>query len=246
MYNTGTIVALAWPDTKVIREGKWYDVPMKWVGAIKNEYWTVGHAAFLLINNDTGEVHYFDFGRYHTPLMHGRVRDKITDPDIEIKLKAVIQNDKIINLEELLLDRYNHKACHGEGRLTAALVKHIDFIKAYNKVKKYQDREAIPYGPFELKGSTCSRLVAQVVLASTNNWLTKLMIKIPYTVSATPRSNNKVLNDCKYFYEIDNNQIQIKKSKFYTLKKLFTAKRIHTENLFMDLDAVSQLVTETV
>jgi len=29
MYNTGTIVALAWPDTKVIREGKWYDVPMK-------------------------------------------------------------------------------------------------------------------------------------------------------------------------------------------------------------------------
>ena len=246
MYKTGTIITLAWPDTKVIREGKWYDVPMKWFGAIKNEYWTVGHAAFLLINNASGDVHYFDFGRYHTPLKYGRVRDEITDPDVAINLKANIINDKIINLEELLLDRYNHKACHGDGRLTAAIVKHIDFNKAYQKVKKYQNREAIPYGPFELKGSTCSRLVAQIVLASTNNWLTQLMIKVPYTVSATPRSNNKVLNDCKYFYEIENNQVFIKRSKFYTIKRLLTSKRIYTENLFLDLEPVSQLVTESI
>ena len=58
MYDNGTIKALAWPDTKVIREGKWYDVPMKWVGAIKNEYWTAGHAACLLINNNSGEIQY--------------------------------------------------------------------------------------------------------------------------------------------------------------------------------------------
>ncbi len=106
MYNSGTIITLAWPDTKVIREGKWYDIPMKWIGAIKNDYYTAGHAAFLLINNYSGEVHYFDFGRYHTPIKHGRVRDKITDPDVEIKLKAVMQNERIINLEEILLDRY--------------------------------------------------------------------------------------------------------------------------------------------
>jgi len=178
--------------------------------------------------------------------MHGRVRDKLTDPDVEIKLNAVIQNDKIINLEELLLDRFSHKACNGEGRLTASLVKHIDFEKAYEKVKTIQSREAIPYGPFELKGSTCSRLVAQVVLVSTNNWLTKLMVKVPYTVSATPRSNNKVLNDCKYFYEIENGQVQIKRSKFYTLKRLLTAKRIYKNNPFIDVETVSQLVTEPI
>ena len=246
MYNTGTIITLAWPDTKVVREGKWYDIPMKWVGAIKNEHWTVGHAAFLLIGNISREVHYFDFGRYHTPLKHGRVRDKVTDPDVAINIKAIIQNGRITNLEELLLDRFFHKACHGSGRLTAAIVKNIDFDKAYEKVKMYQNREAIPYGPFELKGTTCSRLVALVVLASTNNWLTQLMIKLPYTVSATPRSNNKVLNDCKYFYEIDKGVIQIKKSKFYSVKKLLTSKRGQTENLLIDFENSSQLVTESI
>lgn len=246
MYNTGTIIALAWPDTKVIREGKWYDVPMKWVGAIKNDHWTVGHAAFLLINNKTGIVDYFDFGRYHTPIKYGRVRDKITDPDIEITLKAAIQNGKILNIEDLLLDRFSNKACHGSGRLTASIVRGINYDKAYKKVKAYQNIEAIPYGPFELKGSTCSRLVAQIVLASTNNWLTKFMIKLPYTVSATPRSNNKVLNDCKYFYEVDKGAIHIKRSKFYTLKKLLTSKRLYTPFFFDDLDKSPKLITEAV
>ena len=84
-----------------------------------------------------------------------------------------------------------------------------------------QDREVINYGPFVLKGATCSRLVAKVVLFSTKDWLTKLMILIPYTVSATPRSNNKVLNDCCHYYEIIDGEVFLRKSKFYGFKKLF-------------------------
>lgn len=232
MYTTGTIIALAWPDTKVIREGKWYDIPLIWLGIIKNEYLIAGHAAFLLINNTNGEVQYFDYGRYHTPLMHGRVRDFITDPDITIHHKAAIKNGKITNLDQLLLDRYHLEACHGDGRLTASIVKNIHHDKAYAYVKKMQEREAIPYGPFELKGSTCSRLVAQVVLASTNNWLTKLLIRVPYTVSATPRSNNKVLNDCSHYYEIIDGEIYKKKSKFYRVKSLLSStKHTHEKEL---------------
>ena len=220
MYNTGTIIALAWPDTKVVREGKWYDLPMKWVGAIKNEHYNAGHAALLLINNSTGETFYFDYGRYHTPIKHGRVRDRETDPDIKMKHNAIIDNGVITNLEELLIERQANKACHGDGKLTASIVKNIDFNKAFEKVKAMQQREAIPYGPFEINGSTCSRLVVQVVLASTNNWLTKLLIKVPYTVSATPRSNNKVLNDCSHYIVIENGEVSYHKSSFYWFKNM--------------------------
>ena len=221
MNNNATIIALAWPDTKVIHEGKWYDIPMKWIGAIKDGYYKAGHAAFLLVNHTNGEVYYFDYGRYQTPIRYGRVRDKHTDPDIEIKQKAIIEEGIITNIEEILLDRFHNKSCHGTGRLTASLVRNINFDKAYNKVKEMQKREAIPYGPFEPKGSTCSRLVTQVVFASTNNLLTKLLIRFPYTISATPRSNNKVLNDEPSYYEVIDGHLFERKSKFYTLKSLF-------------------------
>jgi len=225
MKNTGTIIVLAWPDTKVVCEGKWYDEPMRWVGAIKDGKYNAGHAAFLLIDNYTGNIQYFDFGRYHTPMKYGRVRSKLTDPDIEIQHQAIIQDGAITNLDEILLERYSNKACHGDGRLTAAIVKNIDHAKALSKVMRMQDREAIYYGPFEFGGTTCSRLVAQTVLSSTNNWLTKLMVIFPYTVSSTPRSNNKVLNDCCHYYEVDNDAITMKKSKFFWMKRIFNIRR---------------------
>ncbi|PCJ26335.1 MAG: hypothetical protein COA97_06015 [Flavobacteriales bacterium] len=228
MNNSATIIVLAWPDTKVIQEGKWYDEPMRWVSAITDGYYKAGHSAFLLINNKSGSIEYFDFGRYHTPIKYGRVRSKLTDPDIEIKHRALINNGVITNLEEILLERFNNKSCHGEGRMTASIVKNIVYNKAYNKVMQIQSREAVPYGPFEFRGTTCSRLVAQVVLKSTKNWLTKFMIIFPYTISATPRSNNKVLNDCCHFYEVSNGEIIMRKSKFYGFKKFFKSKTKET------------------
>jgi hypothetical protein len=226
MNHTGTIIALAWPDTKVIHEGKWYDVPMRWLGAIdQNGYYSAGHAAFLLINNETGAIDYFDFGRYQTPMKYGRVRSKLTDPDIEMQHQALIQNGTLINLEEILLERYHNKACHGNGRLTASIVKHIDYQKAYQKAMDMQAREAICYGPFELGGTTCSRFVAQTVLKSTSNWLTKFLIIFAYTVSATPRSNNKVLNDSCHYYEINDEKITLLRSKFYGFKQLLKFKK---------------------
>ncbi len=240
MNKSGTIIALAWPDTKVIHEGKWYDEPMRWVGAIdKNGYYSAGHAAFLLINNLSGDIDYFDYGRYQTPMKYGRVRSKWSDPDIEIKLKAIINDGTIQNLEEIVLERFHNKSCHGDGRLTASIVKNIDYDKALNKVQTMQNREAIYYGPFEFTGTTCSRLVAQTVLASTSDWLTKLMVIFPYTISSTPRSNNKVLNDCCHYYEVVEDKVTLQKSKFYRFKKLFSHKKedaikINVTNLSVD------------
>jgi hypothetical protein len=240
MSNTATIIALAWPDTKVIHEGKWYDEPMRWVGAINKEgYYNAGHAGLLLINNTSGDIEYFDFGRYQTPMKYGRVRSKLTDPDIEIKINAIITSGTILNLDEILIERFNNKACHGIGRLTASIVKNLDYNKALNKIMTMQKKEAIYYGPFEFSGTTCSRLVAQTVLASTSDWLTKLLIVLPYTISATPRSNNKVLNDSCYYYDIDGGGVTMRKSSFFKFKRLFKIKKkgtikINVNNLTVD------------
>lgn len=250
LYTNATIIALAWPDTKVTHEGKWYDYPMKWIGVIdKDGYYNAGHAAFILVNHSNGDAHYFDFGRYHTPIKHGRVRDKETDPDVEIPIKAIIEDGEIKNIEAILLERFNNKACHGTGRLTASLVHNINFEKAYKKAKEMQALEAIKYGPFVLRGTTCSRLVVQVVMASTNNWLTKFLIRVPYTVSATPRSNNKVLNDSSLYYEVIQNKIHLKKSKFYGLKKLLVKNTTNTHikhvekfNLTLNNNRINKLV----
>lgn len=220
MSYDSTIIALAWPNTKVVKEGKWYDYPMQWLGFIKDGKYNAGHAAFLLVNHQNGNIEYFDFGRYQTPNKYGRVRDRITDQDVGILKKAIIEHNEILNIESLLLDRFNNKACHGDGKLTAAIVSYINYDLAYQKAKELQSREAIPYGPFTVKGSTCSRLVAQVVYASTNNWLTKLLIKLPYTISATPRSNKKVLNDKAYYYEVNNGLVSKHKNKWFWFKRI--------------------------
>ena len=232
MSNTGTIIALAWPDTKVIHEGKWYDEPMRWIGAInKDGYYSAGHAAFLLINNATGAIDYFDFGRYQTPMKYGRVRSKLTDPDIEMKHQTVIKNGTILNLDEILIERYQNKACHGNGRLTASIVKNIDYQKAYQKATEMQARDAIYYGPFEFGGTTCSRFVAQTVLKSTSNWFTKFLIIFPYTISATPRSNNKVLNDCSHYFEVNDGKVLLFKSSFFEIKNLLKFNEVDTINV---------------
>lgn len=202
---------------------------MKWLGFIKNDHYHAGHAAFLLVRHKTGNVEYFDFGRYHTPHQYGRVRDQFTDPDIAIKLKAHVVDGEIQNLESLLKDRYNNKACHGDGRLIAAICQDICYDTAYAKAKELQQREAIPYGPFTLSGSTCSRLVAQVVYPSTSCRMTKAMIKFPYTISATPRSNNKVLNHLPYYFEVSESGLKILPNKFYPLRQLFKSRKSATK-----------------
>ena len=54
----------------------------------------VGHAAICLINPQTHEVLYYDFGRYITPRGYGRARNKYTDPLLELKTKATFDEHK--------------------------------------------------------------------------------------------------------------------------------------------------------
>ena len=73
MNTPASFIPLAWPETMVVSEGKWYDHPMKWLGFVKNGHYSAGHAAFLTVGHVNGDVNYYDFGRYQTPKQHGRV-----------------------------------------------------------------------------------------------------------------------------------------------------------------------------
>lgn len=188
MHN-GIAVALAWPETLCKQAGAWYDKPLKWLGINKSNYYKVGHAAIVLINKETGDCHYFDFGRYHAPFQHGRVRSALTDHDLEMKTKAIIsEGGQLKNYNEILLELFNNESCHGSGKLHASYCD-VNFEKAHNKANEMQSISPIPYGPFLPQGTNCSRFVNTVIIAGKPSWFFRLVLASPKTLSPTPIGN---------------------------------------------------------
>jgi len=200
-------IALAWPETRCKQAGAWYDKPAKILGISKNNYYKVGHSAIILIHPDSKNCHYFDFGRYHAPMGYGRVRDEITDHDLKIYTKAKVCKDlKLKNYQEIIDEIQANPSCHGDGQLFAGLIE-IDFHKAYQHAKLYQQRGAIAYGPFLLQGTNCSRFVRSLLFNSVSPTLLKLKLTLPWTLSPTPIGvvkNLKFLR--KAHYSLSNSQ----------------------------------------
>jgi len=178
---------LAWPATKCKQAGAWYDGLMHYLGFSKNGYYKVGHAGIVLINQ-LGEPHYFDFGRYHAPYGNGRVRDKHTDYDLELKTRIEKNEEGNLNIEKLIEELQYKKACHGDGVLEVSLVE-IDFNKAFCKAKTMQNRGFIPYGPFVRKGTNCSRFVQVVASKGMRFGIRKILLNLPLMLTPTPMWN---------------------------------------------------------
>jgi len=194
MHN-GIAITLAWPETLCKQAGAWYDKPLKWLGINKSNYYKVGHAAIVLINKENGDCHYFDFGRYHSPYQHGRVRSAFTDHDLEMNTKAIVsESGSLKNYNEILLELFNNESCHGSGKLHASYC-HVNFDKAHKKANEMQSISPIPYGPFLPNGTNCSRFVNTVVLAGEPKWFYRLVLASPKTLSPTPIGNVKALSN---------------------------------------------------
>lgn len=192
--HTGFAIALAWPETLCKQAGAWYDPLMRFLGLSKNYYYKVGHAAVVLIETKSGNCHYFDFGRYHAPFGHGRVRDAETDHDLIVSTKAEINTSTISNYTEILAELQTNPSCHGTGVLHASYCE-IDFKKAYENAKKMQEQSPHKYGPFVWKGTNCSRFVRTTILKGNPAAFHKLKLKLPLTISPTPIGNIKVLKE---------------------------------------------------
>lgn len=186
--HTGFAVALAWPETWCKQPGAWYDKTMSLLGINKHHYYQVGHAAVILINSADGVCHYFDFGRYHTPYQYGRVRNRDTDNDLEITTIAEISGNQIRNFETILNEISVNPSCHGSGKLIASYTR-IQFGKAFQKAKILQKRGILPYGPFVLNGTNCSRFVRTVILAGEPESNARFRLLYPPMLSVTPAWN---------------------------------------------------------
>ena len=160
------IIPLAWPEAPVRTAGGAYDKFLELFNLYRNGYYKAGHAAFLLINHENGNIDYFDFGRYISPDKNGRARSKETDPEVVFNLKAEIKDGSILNLNEIIKAIGAHSQTHGEGTLYAGIQEGINHYKATEYIKSVQAAPFTPYGPFVINGTNCSRFVAQTIAKS--------------------------------------------------------------------------------
>jgi hypothetical protein len=188
--HTGFAIAIAWPETYCKQPGYWYDSLSNFIGLSDHHYYKVGHAALVLVDYETCKCRYFDFGRYHSPFQHGRVRSEATDDGLKVKTLASISEDgrKIENLEEILTELQLNPECHGEGKIHASYNR-INFHRAYSKAFYLQHKSPIPYGPFRYNGSNCSRFVNSALIAGKPSWWTTFKLKYLVPLTPTPMNN---------------------------------------------------------
>ncbi len=172
MSHTGKIIILAFPDTFVRLSQESLLEWMVKLGIVgKGNYIKAGHAAMVLIENATGKAEYYDFGRYVTPDGMGRVRSAVTDVELEIPFKGVVEDGVLKNLDQFLVWLEAHpEKTHGVGRLVSSVCDPIDYDKARSFIQALHAKGSVPYKAFYHKeGSNCSRLVTDAILASTND-----------------------------------------------------------------------------
>ncbi len=191
---TGFAIALAWPQTYCKQPGAWYDGLMAFLGLSKNRFYKAGHSALVLVEKTSGKCSYYDFGRYHAPFQHGRVRSETTDHDLRIIAKARFSADgsKIFNFNEILSELVSRKACHGEGTLYASYCA-LKVEKSIRQATTIQDRSPLPYGPFVLPGTNCSRFVNTVILAGKPNWWYGFRLRFFQPFTPSPMGNVNAL-----------------------------------------------------
>lgn len=203
MNNTGIILTLAYPDTIVSHADEWYSPYLKYIGIGSKTNVRAGHAALVLINKKTGVLEYHDFGRYITPEPNGRVRGVNTDNELEIPIKAIIENNKIVNIEAVLrFFATQPKLTHGDGKLVASICDVINYDKARAYITTMQNKHSIRYAAFLKEASNCARFVTDSLIASINDTILKQkLIKSKWFTPSTV-GNVLLANTGDYPFEI--------------------------------------------
>ena len=169
MTNTGIIITLAFPDTIVRISDERIAPYLKYINVGCKNYIRAGHAALILIDIQTGDLEYYDFGRYTCTHGYGRVRGKTTDNELDFPLKAEIKEGQIVNLKEILTFlATNPKLTHGDGKLVASVCSAINYKMAKEFIIELQHKYFVRYGAFLKKGSNCSRFVTDILIVSIN------------------------------------------------------------------------------
>ncbi len=188
-YNDLAIV-IAFPDNWAKGE-KLRDRLLRSLKITYTQYYKVGHAALLLIRRKTGEIEYFDYGRYIAPQGFGRVRGKETDPKLSIPVKAHFTREgSLDNIREII--RYLGAIAddtHGHGRTFFSICNHIDFDKGKAYIQHLINKTPIPYVTYGIGGMNCSSFVSRAIVKATGSRKKKIRLTLPATIAPTPLGN---------------------------------------------------------
>ncbi|OIQ27897.1 MAG: hypothetical protein BM564_10880 [Bacteroidetes bacterium MedPE-SWsnd-G2] len=221
MNSDAFILVLAYPDTVVRVADEWYSQLLKYVGVGSKGYVRAGHSALVLIRKQTGVIEYFDFGRYITPAPMGRVRCGYTDFEIKFPFKALVENDHILNVNEILSFLANSpRITHGQGKLYASVSSNVNYKKAVQFIRKTQKTGLIRYGAFIKNASNCSRFVADVLGVAVTDSILKRKLKLSNRFTPSPIGNViRVSNNSEVYCVADSGEIELKKVSMFQINK---------------------------
>lgn len=200
MHLKDIAIILTWPDATIRGDEQWM-MFFKKIGLVKNLNFKVGHTGVIIIDHQSGEMFFYDFGRYIAPRGHGRARSKFSDPMLDITVRARINNGEIENLDEVITYLEKLKpAMYGEGKLFFSIVQGIDFQKA----KKYGDdcvaQGTFPYGAVARNNNNCSRFITRMLMKSSPTFHFWHGINLPETIKSSPVSNLVNTSKNRIFY----------------------------------------------
>ncbi len=193
-------IILTWPDATIRGDEKWM-MFFKQIGLVKNLNFKVGHTGIVIVDHHSGEMLFYDFGRYITPRGYGRARSKDSDPKLNIPLKAKFENDRISNIEQIIEYFEEMKSSmYGEGRVFYNIVNEIDFrlAKAYGDYCVEQG--TYPYGAVAKSNNNCSRFITRMLMKASDKYTYWHGINLPETIKASPISNIVNANKDRIIY----------------------------------------------
>lgn len=246
---TGKIICLAFPDTFVKHSSEKVLKLFPYLGLGTKTHIKAGHAALVLVHNQTGELEYFDFGRYITPTGYGRVRSAETDVELEIPFKASFDcNGQIINLKKILIWlQQNPNKTHGSGRLIASVCHYIDYQSAKHYLLSIQAKGNVVYKAFGVEGSNCSRIVTETVLRGTDHPRIRKRLNRNKKFTPSTVGNVEAVALGEVIFEVTEGVVKSYKSTALKenlrnyFDKNFKPVHLDKENFFLNLEKVQYL-----
>jgi len=183
----------------------------------------VGHAAICLINPQTCEVLYYDFGRYITPRGFGRARSKYSDPNLSLNVKAEFDQDRnLVNVEAIAAELDSKsKYTHGAGPLVFSVSKTINFTKAKSYADEMVMKGYFPYNGLYKSASNCARYVTETMKAANEEGTVGTKLKYPLTFRPTPLYNVVAAKTEDVVYSFEGGTLQyLEKSRRHSMADL--------------------------
>ena len=96
-----------------------------------------------------------------------------------------------------------------------------------------QYQGVIPYSPFTQNGTNCSRFVAKLAKSGGIRFDLIVALSIPYTLSPSPRSNVRLLNNQGIYYRVEDRCVYVVPATFNSVFNLYKDNNPQQEVVFV-------------